>query len=598
LGGDEMKKSLILLATFLLGTLSATAQAQNFYVCDNGNDSNDGRTEAKPFKSYEKAMGIFNKMDAGDSVLFCRGGVFQQSKGVHLYNRKCTASEACTIGDYGSKGLAKPLIVSNGNTAIRFQEGASADADGGYVIKNLTLMGDSKSKANGIDMYNDVDDVTIENLHIEGYRIGIRSAGAGDLNPGTNGINDRLLIKNNTIISNFYQGFYGSCQDCLVENNVFENNGYSQRILTHNIYLGAHKPANGMKIKNNLLYKSTRYEGVCSGVSLVVHGKFNGLVIEGNTIKEELGKTSGHCWGIGIDPGYSHEDEYFTNTIIRNNKLINVGNVGIGCASCDGAIIEGNEIIDEGSELRAGIKIPSKIENSTKSKNITIKNNKVILNHLTGNGISIGGDNKFNVLNNDIKLPVDTKTDCFDKYDANIKTDTSNNICALHNGVSIIDIIEDETDVAENTPEVPVEEPVVTEPEPETEVVDNTPEVPVEEPVVTEPEPETEVVENTPEVPVEEPVVTEPEPETEVVENTPEVPVEEPVVTEPETEVVDSGDNNETVTSFQRPSWANQRPVGSGNFTLDSLNESMQNDYSNESASECRFFARGRCLIR
>ncbi|HCD05802.1 MULTISPECIES: hypothetical protein [unclassified Methylophaga] len=591
-----MKKSLILLATFLLGTLSATAQAQNYYVCDNGNDSNDGRTEAKPFKSYEKAMDTFNKMNAGDSVLFCRGGVFPQSKGVHLYNKKCTASSTCTIGDYGNKNLVKPLIVSNGNTSIRFQEGANADPDGGYVVKNLTLMGDSKSKANGIDMYNDVDDVTIENLHIEGFRIGIRSAGAGDLNPGTNGINDRLLVKNSTIIGNFYQGFYGSCQDCSIENNVFENNGYSQRILTHNIYLGAHKPANGMKIKNNLLYKSARYDGVCSGVSLVVHGKFNGLVIEGNTIKEDLGKTSGHCWGIGIDPGYSHEDEYFTNTVIRNNKLINVGNVGIGCASCDGAIIEGNEIIDEGSELRAGIKIPSKIENSVKSKNITIKNNKVILNHLTGNGVSIGGVNKFNVMNNDIKLPVDTKTDCFDKYDANINTDTSKNTCTLHNGVSIIDIIEEETEVVENTPEEPVQEqPVVT--EPETEVVENTPEEPVQEqPVVTEPE--TEVVENTPEDPVEEqPVVT--EPETEVVENTPEAPVQqEPVVTEPETEVVDSGNDTETVTSFERPSWASPRPTSSSNFTYDNLIESMQNDYTNESASECRFFARGKCLIR
>tara|TARA_R100000935_G_C2838479_1_gene169589 strand:- start:533 stop:2341 length:1809 start_codon:yes stop_codon:yes gene_type:complete len=602
-----MRKSFVLLGTFLLATLSATVQAQNFYVCDNGNDSNDGRTEATPFKSYEKAMNTFNKMDAGDSVLFCRGGVFQQSKGSHLYNRKCDANNSCTIGDYGNEKLAKPLIVSNGHTAIQFKEGASADADGGYVVKNLTLMGDSKSKANGIDMYNDVDDLTIENLHIEGFRIGIRSAGAGELNPGANGINDRLLVRNSTIIGNFYQGFYGSCQDCLIENNTFENNGYSQRILTHNIYLGAHKPANGMKLKNNLLYKSANYEGICSGVSLVVHGRFNGLVIEGNTIKEDVGKTSGHCWGIGIDPGYSHEEEYFTNTIIRNNKLINVGNIGIGCASCDGAIIEGNEIIDEGTELRAGISVPSKAEDSVKSKNITIKNNKVILNHLTGSGISIGGESKFSILNNDIKLPVDTKVDCFQKNEANVITDTSNNLCALHNGVSIIDIIEDviepepETEVVENTPEVPVEEPVVTEPEPETEVVENTPEVPVEEPVVTEPEPETEVVENTPEVPVEEePVVTEPEPETEVVENTPEVTVEEPVVTEPEpeTEVVDSGDNNETVTSFERPSWANQRPVGSGNFTMDSLMESMQNDYSNESASECRFFARGKCLIR
>ena len=216
------------------------------------------------------------------------------------------------------------------------------------------------------------------------------------------------------------------------------------------------------------------------------------------------------------------------------------------------------------------------------------------------------GEHPFKAHNNEISLPENgSNTECIQREGANIGTDISSNLCKYHNGISFNDITngnEPETEVAENTPEVPVEEPVITEPEPETEVVDNTPEVPVEEPVVTEPEPETEVVDNTPEVPVEEEsVVTEPEPETEVVENTPEVPVEEePAVTEPEpeTEVVDSGDNNETVTSFQRPSWAKQRLVGSGNFTMDSLKESMQNDYSNENASECRFFARGRCLIR
>ena len=303
------------------------------------------------------------------------------------------------------------------------------------------------------------------------------------------------------------------------------------------------------------------YNGKCSGVSLVVHGQFEDLKIEGNTVKEDLGKVTPYCWGISVDPGYSNREEYFVNTVIRNNKLINVGNVAIGCSSCKGAVIEGNDIIDEGNVLTSAIKVPVRAEDSVKSQNVSIRNNNIVLSNSRGKGISIGGEFKFNVNNNNIKLPLDSEGKCFDLNYANLNTDTSKNTCASHNGISIIDIIED-----------------VIEPEPETEVVENTPEVPVEEePVVTEPEPETEVVENTPEVPVEEPVVTEPE---------------------PETEVVDSGDNNETVTSFERPSWANQRPVGSGNFTMDSLMESMQNDYSNESASECRFFARGKCLIR
>ena len=249
-------------------------------------------------------------------------------------------------------------------------------------------------------------------------------------------------------------------------------------------------------------------------------------------------------------------DESFVGLKIHKNTLLNVGNVGIGCSSCKDAVISDNIIIDEGDVLRTGIAIPAKPEDSLKSQNITISGNKIALNSDRATGIQLKGEYPVKVLNNEVSI-IKTGLDaqCIGLEGVNLNLNISSNQCKTHNDISLVDQTLPETEVVENTPEVPVEEePVVTEPEPETEVVDNTPEVPVEEPVVTEPE--------------------------------------------PETEVVDSGDNNETVTSFERPSWANQRPVGSGNFTMDSLMESMQNDYSNESASECRFFARGKCLIR
>lgn len=608
-----MRKSLVLLGTFLLATLSATVQAQNFYVCDNGNDSNDGRSEASPFKSYEKAMDTFNKMDAGDSVLFCRGGVFPAVKQTRLGNWKCSVEKTCTFADYGNTSKPAPMILADGITALNFENGGDAKQDGGYHIKNLTLMGKSQSHS-GIRFFNDVDDVIMENLHIEGFNGGVYTAGANapEAGSGSNGTNDRLTLKNSTFINNKSVGFYGGCNDCLIENNHFENNGFGRRILDHNIYIGrvSSDPnhfVNNITIRNNTLLKSTHINGKCDGVSLVVHGRVRGLTIENNTIKEEVGKVTQYCWGIAIDPGYHNADESFVGLKIHNNKLFNVGNIGIGCSSCKDAVISDNIIIDEGDVLRTAIAVPTKPEDTLKSQNITISGNKIALNNDLAIGISLRGEYPFKAHNNEISLPENgSNTECIQREGVNSDTNISSNLCKYHNGISLNDITngnEPETEVAENTPEIPVEEePVINEPEPETEVVDNTPEVPVEEPVVTEPEPETEVVDNTPEVPVEEePVVTEPEPETEVVENTPEVPVEEePAVTEPEpeTEVVDSGDNNETVTSFQRPSWAKQRPVGSGNFTMDSLKESMQNDYSNENASECRFFARGRCLIR
>ncbi|MBN47232.1 MULTISPECIES: hypothetical protein [unclassified Methylophaga] len=589
-----MRKSFVLLGIFLLGTLSATAQAQNYYVCDNGNDSNDGRTEAKPFKSYEKAMDTFNKMNAGGSVLFCRGGKFIATQKKRLANFNCSADKVCTIGDYGNSNLERPLIIDRVETGFNFQNGSDSRPDGGYHVKNVMLVAQTDGKGYGISFYNDVNDILIENVHVEGYRVGVSSRGGNKAAPGSgsNRQTDRLILRNSTIINNKSQGFQGGCNDCVIENNHFENNGFGRRILDHNIYISSASKDESISVKNilirnNTLYRSTIINGKCEGVSLVVHGIVRNLTIENNTIKEDLGKVTQYCWGIGIDPG-NEMDESFVGLKIHKNTLLNVGNIGIGCSSCKDAVISDNMIIDEGDVLRTGIAIPSKPEDSLKSQNITISGNKIALNHDRSTGINVKDVYPVKILNNDISiLKTGVNTQCIGLEGINTSLNISSNQCKTHNDVSVIDQTLPETEVVENTPEVPVEEPVVTEPEPETEVVENTPEVPVEEPVVTEPEPETEVVENTPEAPVEEqPVVT--EPETEVVENTPEVPVEQPVVNEPE-----------TVVSFERPSWASPRPTSSSNnFTVDNLIESMQNDYSNVSESECRVFARGKCLIR
>src|SRR5690606_4641636 len=145
---------------------------------------------------------------------------------------------------------------------------------------------------------------------------------------------------------------------CLIENNYFENNG-THPSLDHNIYLAQKDvPARGIIIRNNTLYRSAIVDAKCQGVSLVGHGLLEDVLIENNVVKEDAGKVTGGCWGISIEPGYNKVDESFRNIVIRNNKIINVGGNAIGCASCDGVVVEGNEIIDEVKMLTAGIKIP------------------------------------------------------------------------------------------------------------------------------------------------------------------------------------------------------------------------------------------------
>ena len=468
-----------LLGALLLILFSAATQAQNYYICDTGDDANDGKSESKPFKTHTKAMATFNKMFAGDSILYCRGGKFYADTHIRTINTRCGASNVCTIADYGSAEKTKPIIYGVGEIPFNFQNGGDSKPDGGYVLKNLDLIAIEPSDA-GIMLYNEVNDLVVDNFHIEGFNIGFYSAGANK-SSSSNRKNDRIVLKNSTIINNKRQGWLGGCNDCLIENNHFENNG-NLPVYDHNIYIDS--PAKeqsfynqGITIRNNTLTKANIVNGKCSGVSLVVHGIIKDLVIDNNLIKEEAGKVTTDCWGIGVDPG-NKLDESFVNVKITNNKLINVGNTGIGCASCVNVLISNNTIIDEGDILRSGISVPNKkSEDSIKSKNVVIENNKIILNHDLGYGINLGGSNPFEVRNNNISTNVaKNRSNCFMLTDANKDINVSNNNCGTHTEVSIIDQIETNPPVEPEPPPSDVVEDVeVVEVEPVDELVASEP---------------------------------------------------------------------------------------------------------------------------
>ncbi len=421
----------------------SAAGGVSYYVCDKGDDANDGRSELTPFKSFSKGMSTFNTMNAGDSVLFCRGGVFSVSA-TKLFNQKCSASSVCTIADYGDVSLERPQLVANDVTALRFEEGGSADQDGGYAVRNLILSSSTKTKI-GVFFFNEVDDVVLDNLHIQGFHIGVYAAGTNGLNLGANGYNDRITLKNSTILDNEGQGWLGGGNELLIENNHFENNGFGKAVYNHNIYLESPSKQlgfsiNTVTIRGNTLYKSAIVNGQCSGVSLVAHGVISNLTIEDNLIKEDVGAVSPHCWGIGIDPGNTL-DEVFTNVRIINNKLLNMGNIAIECSSCDGVVVEENTITDQANILLAGIKIPGKPEDSVKSRNVLISKNRIILNADADRaaGISIGGEHVFNVENNVISQPSTSTVECITKSGANLNTDTSSNVCQRYTDIVYID---------------------------------------------------------------------------------------------------------------------------------------------------------------
>ena len=199
------------LSAAMLALASSSLYAQNYYVCDNGNDSNDGRSQSSPLKSFVKAIDTFNSMSAGDSVLFCRGGTFTSSNQYKsVYNTNCQASSVCTLGDYGDTSKRRPFIVFNNTEAGLMFADNGRNKDSGYLIKNLMLSSNNTSKF-GILLSTNVTDVTIDNVQAEKFEIGFY------LQHGSN-----ITLKNSQSLNNSAQGWLGGGNNVLIENNNFE----------------------------------------------------------------------------------------------------------------------------------------------------------------------------------------------------------------------------------------------------------------------------------------------------------------------------------------------------------------------------------------
>jgi hypothetical protein len=407
----------------------------DYYVCDceygadgkcvSGDDNNDGLTPATAFKTYARAQRTFNgdtnpahplaPMQAGQTIAFCRGGSFtfemvSKYASPRWINYNCRADQPCTIQDYtptwadGTEG--KPIVTQGGGDAFRFDNAGNSEHKEGYVMKNIELRGMGNgstttgySGSSGVFIYNDTDDVLLDNLTVSGFDLGIYFGAANAKGATGDNENKRLILQNSNIFNNSGQGFGGSCSDCVVDHNNFTNNGYSRTILSHNIYwtgVQADRETTGGRITNNVLTQSGMVNGVCQATELVAHGRHSNLTIENNTIYEAPDKVNGYCFGIQATPGYDY-GEYFHNLSVANNKIWNIGTVAIGVASCKDCFIENNEIVQEqNSALKlttTGINIPDtgEVFPDEKSTNISVRNNSMYFNTTESNvGIKMG----------------------------------------------------------------------------------------------------------------------------------------------------------------------------------------------------------------
>jgi hypothetical protein len=421
--------------------------ANTYYICDcgegaaegcvAGDDANPGSKEA-PFKTYEKASDTFNRLPpGGGTVAFCRGGVFDVPMGKRWSNSACMPDAPCVVRDYHpdwSKDdeLPLPIIQVARGYGFDIEEGGNANADGGYRFLNLDLRGNPERP--GFFFYNDVDDVLICGVKIDGFSIGVQVAGQNQPDPDSDGRSSNIVILNSTITNCPSQGFLGACDGCGIAYSRFENNGFGTAVLNHHIYFGSETETFGMFAVGNDLYRNTIVNGSCAATSLVVHGMFTDLLIEGNTVREDKGKAELGCWGITADPGHTSK-EFFKNLVIRNNTVINLGGVSIGVTACQNCLIENNLVIQEQAAGGVLISVPNKgvAPDDSPLQAITVRNNTLYAK-TNGNvtGIKLGEEGTNHSVTNNVFVYEGTGINsCFDYRGLpdSAYTARNNNVC-------------------------------------------------------------------------------------------------------------------------------------------------------------------------
>jgi len=393
---------------------AAPSTATIYYACDcaagadkdcvAGNDSNTGTSASAPWRSFEKARSQFASLRAGDRIEFCKGGRFTSTTTGKWVNPSCKAGTPCVVATYkapwSSGDEGRPVIHSpTGQNGIDFTDGGNADHEEGYMFAGLELEGEKTDV--GYFFYNDIDSVTVCDTNVHDFGIGVQLDTSNTANAGADMINSDITITDSYFSNNGDQGFLGGNRNAIIQNNHFKNNGFNRAIFNHNIYIATNDGnGNNIIVRNNDLYQSAMINGKCAGTDLVGHGLLNGLLIERNTVHEDIGTVDDGCWGIGIEPGYAIS-ESFQNVTIRGNTVINVGNQSIGVASCQNCVIEDNVVVNQQNINDVAIAAPGGSEDSidTKTDQITIRNNSIALDVGVGIGLTTEGS-RHTVTNN------------------------------------------------------------------------------------------------------------------------------------------------------------------------------------------------------
>lgn len=299
--------------------------------CVPGSNANTGTLPSAPKQNL--AGFDVNSLPAGAVLRFKAGGNWAGA--IQVRNRNATLAQPLVFESYGT-GPAPTLA--------NFDFGAYQDTaiDGGYILRNLRLVGPGSGY--GVFVHLGTRGVVLDNMEITNFEIGVHAQQSAGLD------NQGLTIRNSNIHHNVGMGMLGDAIDLVIEGTTFASNNFSGSVFNHAIYLSG-QGRNG-RITGNTFTNNSAVNGVCTGGNVTVHGQWDGLVIEGNTITQAASTDA--CYGFSVTPGYAGSAEWFRGVVLRGNTVRNVG-----CAVCaiaaPGVLIERNTLVSTETRGTASI---------------------------------------------------------------------------------------------------------------------------------------------------------------------------------------------------------------------------------------------------
>jgi hypothetical protein len=362
--------------------------------CVAGSDTSGNGTIMRPWKSISKAFSRWSTMAQGDTIALCKGGRWNSVGATGNWARKCGAgASTCDVRDYappwgsGDEGQPTIALATTSTDLFKLRAGASH-----LRIFNLAITGGEWPFVTADDVSHiDTCNVTLDGNDI-GFYVGVSDASTHD-----------ITLRQSVITNARSQGYLGACDGCVVDGNLFDNNGAAGNNRDHGIYVGQNPLPDGsyhlnvgMRVTNNAIHRSAAGGRSCAGVELVVHGSNQDLLIENNLITELPGTATGGCYGISVGSGRDVVAR-FPGLVIRRNRLFHVGVHGIDFAAAPRAIIEDNVIVCTGPPGDAFHAIQvgepcTVVPGSDCLSNVTVRNNTVLVPRGAHGGFGIALD--------------------------------------------------------------------------------------------------------------------------------------------------------------------------------------------------------------